>query len=106
MAGGGGSFVTVVVVVTGAGVAESFGGAFLDDSVDYHPSPLLHALLHFCKWGNVVPMNIFLWLVWALSCCITGIAAILGCSVLMVGAGVGTAVGRIRQSFLFLRYIV
>ena len=45
--------------------AKDFGGAFLADYVDHHPSPLFHVLLHFCKWGNVVPMSIFLWLVWA-----------------------------------------
>ena len=47
--------------------AEGFGGAFLADFVDYHPSPLLCVLLHFSKWGIVVTMSIFLWLVWALS---------------------------------------
>ena len=47
--------------------AEGFGGAFLANFVDCHHNPLLHVLLHFCKWGNVVPMSIFLWLVWALS---------------------------------------
>ena len=47
--------------------AEGFRGAFLADSVDCHPSPLLHVFLHFCKWGNAVPMSIFLWLVWAWS---------------------------------------
>ena len=70
VAGGAGSLVAVAVVVTGAGAeaAESFGVTFLADFVDHHPSPLLHTLLHFCKWGNVVPMIIFLWFVWALSC--------------------------------------
>ena len=29
--------------------AEGFGGAFLVDFVDHHPSPLLHVLLCFCK---------------------------------------------------------
>ena len=61
--------VAVALVVIRAEVAESFGGTFLSDFVDHHPSSLLHALLHFCKWGNVVTMSIFLWLVWALSWC-------------------------------------
>ena len=46
--------------------AESFGGALWVDFVGHHPYPLLCVLLHFCKWGNVVPMIIFLCLVWAL----------------------------------------
>ena len=95
VAEGTGSFVAVAVVVTGAEVAESFGGTFLADFVDHHPSPLLH----FCKWGNAVLISIFLWLVWAFSWC-GGIAAILGCSVLMVEVGVGTGVVGIDQSFL------
>ena len=74
MAGGTEGFVAIAVVVTGAGagagagaqVAESLGGAILADFVDYHPSPLLCAFLCFCKWGNAVPMTIFLRLVWAL----------------------------------------
>ena len=49
--------------------AEGFQGTFLADFVDCHPSPLLHILLTFCKWGNAVPMNIFLWFVWALGDC-------------------------------------
>ena len=65
VAGGTGSFVAVAVVWAAA-VA---GGAFLADFVDNHTSPLLHVLLHFCKWDNAVPMCIFLWLVWASSWC-------------------------------------
>ena len=83
-------------------MAEGFGGTFWVDFVGHHSSPLLHALPHFCKWGNTVPMSIFLWLVWAFVM-VWGIAAILGCSsVLMVGAGVGTGVGGIGHSFLVL----
>ena len=41
-----------------AGGAEYFGGAFLVGSTHCHPS--LHVLPHFYKWGNVVPMSIFL----------------------------------------------
>ena len=48
---------------------EGFGGAFMADFVDCHPNPLLCVLLHFCKWGSVVHMSIFLWFVWALSWC-------------------------------------
>ena len=54
-------FVAEAVVMTVVVGTESFGGASLVDFADHHPSPLLHALLHFCKWGNVVPMSIFLW---------------------------------------------
>ena len=50
-------------------VAEGFGDAFWVDFVGHHPSPLLCVLLCFCKWGNAVPMSIFLWFVWALSWC-------------------------------------
>ena len=40
-----------------AGAVVCFWGAFLvAHSVCCHPS-LLHALPHFCKWGNVVPMK-------------------------------------------------
>ena len=39
--------------------AEHFDGTFMADFVHCH--------LHFCKWGNAVPMSFFLWLVWALS---------------------------------------
>ena len=66
VAGGTEGFVAVAVAMAWAETAKSFGGAFLTDFVDHHPSPLLCALLHICKWGNVVPMSIFLWLVWAL----------------------------------------
>ena len=55
VAWGAGSFVAVTVVVAD----ESFWGTSLVDFVDHHPSPLLHALLCFCKWDNVVPMSIF-----------------------------------------------
>ena len=55
VAGGAGSFVAVAV----AGGTESFGGTALVDFAGHYPSPL-HACLHFCKWGNVVPMSIFL----------------------------------------------
>ena len=48
-----GSFATEGFVWSGA---EGFGGAFLADNVDHHPNPLLHVLLHFCKWVSVVPM--------------------------------------------------
>ena len=41
-----------------AGGTERFGGTSLVGFANHHPSPL-HALLHFCKWGNVVPMSIF-----------------------------------------------
>ena len=47
--------------------AEGFGCAFWVYFVDHHLSLLLHVLLCFCRWGSVVPMNIFLWLVWPLS---------------------------------------
>ena len=69
LGGGAGSFVAqgvdyLVVGGTGysvAGDTRSFGGISLVDFADLHPSPLLCALLHFCKWGNVVPMSNFLW---------------------------------------------
>ena len=62
--------------------AEGFGGTFLADFADCHPNPLLHVLLHFCKWGRE-------------DCC-----RIFSCSVLIVGVDVGTGVGGIGQSFL------
>ena len=46
--------------------AEVFGDAFLADFVDCHPNPLLHVLLHFCKWGSMVPMCNSLYLAWGL----------------------------------------
>ena len=67
VARGAGSFAAVAVVVAVAGGTDSFGGTSLVDFADHNPSPLLHALLHFCKWGNAVPMSIFLSPVWALS---------------------------------------
>ena len=91
-----GDFVAEGFVQSGA---EGFGGAFLADLVDHHPSPLLHVLLHFAN-GQCSPHEHFsvacLGIVMA-----QGIAVILGCSsVLMVGAGVETGVGGIVQSFL------
>ena len=38
----------------GIGVGVYFGAAFLVGFVNFHPSLPLHALLHCCKWGNVV----------------------------------------------------
>ena len=68
-----------------------------------NPSPLLCALLHCCKWGNMVPMSILLSLRLGITM-VLGIAAILDCSsVLMVGAGVGTGVGGIGLYFLSLK---
>ena len=64
--GGMGNFMAVAVVVALPGGAESVGGPSLVDFANHHPIPLLHVLLHFCKWGNVVPMSIFLSPVWAL----------------------------------------
>ena len=57
MATGAEGFVAVAVVVMGAGaeVAESFGGAFLADFVDHHPSPLLCALLFFVNGAMQSP---------------------------------------------------
>ena len=43
--------------------AEGFEGTSLADFVDCHPNPLL-CVLHFCKWGSVVPMCNSLQLVW------------------------------------------
>ena len=59
--GGAESFVVEGTGYSVAGSAESFGGTSLIEFADHHPSPLLHALLHFCKLGIVVPMSIFLW---------------------------------------------
>ena len=42
------------------GSVECFGGTSLVDFADHHPSPLLCALLCFCKRCNVVPISIFL----------------------------------------------
>ena len=39
--------------------AGGFRGTFLAYFVDCHPSLLLHVLLHFCKWGDVVSISIF-----------------------------------------------
>ena len=37
--------------------------------INFYTSPPLCALLHFCRWGNVVPMSIFLWPAWASPWC-------------------------------------
>ena len=47
----------VVAVCFGAGGAEYFVGTSLVALSAYHHPNLLHAFPHFCKWGNVVPMN-------------------------------------------------
>ena len=54
------SFVAEGTAYSAAGSAESFGGTSLVDFAYWHPSPLC-AVLHFCNWGNAVPMSIFLW---------------------------------------------
>ena len=59
--GGAESFVGESAGYSAAGSAESFGVASSFDFADHHPDPLLHALLCFCKWVNVIPMCIFLW---------------------------------------------
>ena len=91
--------VAVVVTVTVVEGVERFGGAFLVDFVDHHPSPLLHALLHFCKWGNVVPMSIFCGPFGhhhgVGDCCNFGLFICFD-----GGVGMGTGVGGIGQSFL------
>ena len=40
-----------------AGAVACFGGTFLVALFAYHNHNLLSVLPHFCKWGNVVPMN-------------------------------------------------
>ena len=79
--------------------AEGFGGTFLADFVDCHPSPLLCVLLHFCKWSNAVPTSIFLWLVChghgMGDCCKFGLFFCFD-----GGLGLGTGVGGIDESFL------
>ena len=56
------------------GVGVCFGTAFLEGFVNFHPSPPLHVLLHYYKWGNVVPMCKSLHLVWGWTIAL-GIAA-------------------------------
>ena len=44
--------------------AQGFGSTSLADFVDCHPNPLPQVLLHFWKWGSVLPMCNPLQLVW------------------------------------------
>ena len=79
--------------------AEGFGSTFWVDFVGHHPSPLLCALLHFCKWDNVVPMSIFCGLFG--HCHGMGDCCNLGLFFCFDGGGwCGTGVGGIGQSFL------
>ena len=77
---------------------EGFGGTFLADFVDCLPNPLLHVLLHFCKWGSTVPTCNICSLSGGIhhsgDCCYLG-----WCFCLHGGSDVGTGAGGIGKSF-------
>ena len=92
VAGGAEGFVAVVVVVVVVGGTESFGDTFLADFVDHQCSPLVHAFLYFCKWGNAGLLRHHHGVG---DCCNFGLFFCFD-----GGVGVGTGVGGIGQSFL------
>ena len=57
VAGGAESFASQITECSVIGGTEGFGGMFL--VAYHHPSPLC-LLPHSYKWGNVVPMSIYL----------------------------------------------